>query len=199
MRIGKRFAGVFAFFALLAFYYCIPELEITDSRYVLATSDILAKTGGFDLRPLVVKGRPLVGNYHFLVRSTDLPPDALAAAIAAHVHPFGKSPTSDYYVVQEVADAVPGSAGGVAVAAYPILPRYPNWPSVLAAPVSLLTSALGVPVFDGVTFHEGRNALYQRIGAAALAALTVLFFYAAVRCVASPPWRWRWRDGLGPD
>jgi hypothetical protein len=38
-----------------------------------------------------------------------------------------------------------------------------------------------------VAFYEDRNALYQRILAAALAALTIVFFYAAARCVIARP------------
>jgi hypothetical protein len=36
IQSSKRLGWVVAFSALMAFYYFIPELEITDSRYVLA-------------------------------------------------------------------------------------------------------------------------------------------------------------------
>jgi hypothetical protein len=187
MRIAKRLSWLFAFSALMAFYSLIPELQITDSRYVLATSDILLNSGGFNLRPLVAaeKARPLLEMYHFLIRSSDLPPDVLAAARAGGAMPFGGSRTSDYYILEKVAVTVPGSAAGMFAAAYPVLPLFPIWPSTVATPVSLLTSALKIPVFDGVAFHDDRNAFYQRYLAAALSALTIVFFHAAARCVVS--------------
>ena len=54
-------------------------------------------------------------------------------------------------------------------------------------PVSLLTAALGIPVFDGVTFREDRNELCQKIIAAALAAATVGCFYLTARRLLSRP------------
>src|SRR5277367_3585961 len=46
---SKRLGWVVAFSALMAFYYFIPELEITDSRYVLGTSDAFVRTGSLDM------------------------------------------------------------------------------------------------------------------------------------------------------
>ena len=154
MRIPKLLGLVLAFLALTAGYFLIPELEITDCRYVLATSDILIKTGGFDcghwLSPIT--GLPLVQKYHFLLRSTDLPSDLLAAAKAAGVTPFGKSPGADYYELNGVAAALPGFAASMRPGAYPVLPRYPNWPSVLAAPVPLLRPRSAFPFLTASFF-----------------------------------------------
>jgi len=55
-----------AFSALMAFYYFIPELEITDSRYVLGTSDAFVRSGSLDMRGLVEADadKALVDNYY---------------------------------------------------------------------------------------------------------------------------------------
>jgi hypothetical protein len=186
---SMRLGWVVAFSALMAFYYFIPELEITDSRYVLGTSDAFVRTGSLDMRRLVKAdaNKALVDNYYFLIRSTDLAPDVIATARKAGIGPFGKGRGADFYILREIASFVPGAAAGISDATYPLLPLYPNWPSFLCAPVSVLTSALGLPVYDGVAFHDDRNALYQRILAAAVAALTIVFFYAAARCVIARP------------
>ena len=186
---SMRLGWVLAFSALMAFYYLIPELEITDSRYVLGTSDAFVRTGSLDMRGLVEAddNMPLDHNYYFLVRSTDLAPDAIATARKAGAGPFGKGRGVDFYILREIALFVPGVAAEFSNATYPLLPLFPTWPSFLCAPVSMLTSALGLPVYDGVDFHDDRNVLYQRILAAALAALTIVFFYAAARCVIAWP------------
>ncbi len=177
-----------AFSALMAYYF-IPELEITDSRYVLGTSDAFVRSGSLDMRGLVEADadKALVDNYYFLIRSTDLAPDAIATARKAGAGPFGKGRAADFYILREIALFVPGAAADISNATYPLLPLFPAWPSFLCAPVSLLTSALGLPVYDGVDFHDDRNALYQRILAAALAALTIVIFYAAARCATARP------------
>ena len=186
---SMRLGWVVAFSALMAFYYFIPELEITDSRYVLGISDAFLRSGSLDMRRLVKAdaNEALVDNYYFLIRSTDLAPDVIATAKKAGIGPFGKGRGADFYILREIASFVPGAAAGISDATYPLLPLYPNWPSFLCAPVSVLTSALGAPVYDGVAFHDDRNALYQRILAAAVAALTIVFFYAAARCVVARP------------
>ena len=173
-----RLAYTALLLALFAFYYSIPQLEIGDSRYTLAISDLLIRNGNVDLRPVVKvdKVLPFVENYQYLVRATDLPADVLAAAKRAGVTSFGKSDATGYYVGHEIALYVPGAAADIYNGNYPLPPLFPNWPSFVAAPVSLLTSAFGVPVYDGVMFHDDRNALYQRTLAAALAALTIVFF-----------------------
>ncbi len=173
----------------MAFYYFIPELEITDSRYVLGMSDAFLRSGSLDMRPLVEAdaNKAPVDNYYFLIGSTDLAPDVIATARKAGIGPFGRGRAADFYVLREIARFVPGAAAGISDASYPLLPLYPAWPSFLCAPVSVLTSALGLPVYDGVAFHADRNALYQRILAATLAALTIVFFYAAARCAIAWP------------
>lgn len=189
MKLAKRLGWIVAFAALMAFYYLIPELEITDSRYVLGVSDAFVRSGSLDMRPLVKADAhmALADNYHFLIRSTDLTPEIIAAARKAGVSPFSRSRASDFYVLREIARFVPGAAAGISEASYPLLPLFPVWPSFMCAPVSLLTAALGVPVYDGVAFHDDRNALYQRVLAAALAALTIVFFYASARLLVSRP------------
>ncbi len=189
IQSSMRLGWVVAFSALMAFYYLIPELEITDSRYVLGISDAFVRSGSLDMRALVKAdaNKPLVDNYYFLIPSTDLAPDVIATARKAGIGPFGKGRGADFYILREIARYVPGAAAGISDATYPLLPLYPNWPSFLCAPVSMLTSALGAPVYDGVAFREDRNSLYQRILAAALAALTIVFFYAAARCVTARP------------
>ena len=184
-----RLGWVVGFAALMAFYYLIPELEITDSRYVLGISDAFVRSGSLDMRPLVKADAKMAldHNYYFLIRSTDLAPEAIATARKAGIGPFGKGRAADFYILRDIARFVPGVAAAISDATYPLLPLYPNWPSFLCAPVSALTSALGLPVYDGVDFHEDRNVLYQRILAAALAALTIVFFYAAARCVIARP------------
>ena len=186
---SMRLGWVVGFSALMAFYYFIPELEITDSRYVLGISDAFVRSGSLDMRSLVKADAKmaLADNYYFLIRSTDLAPDVIATARKAGIGPFGKGRAADFYILREIASFVPGAAANISDATYPLLPLYPNWPSFLCAPVSLLTSALGLPVYDGVAFHEDRNSLYQRILAGALAALTIVFFYAAARCVVARP------------
>ena len=186
---SMRLGWVVAFSALMAFYYFIPELEVTDSRYVLGISDAFLRSGSLDMRRLVKAdaNEALVDNYYFLIRSTDLAPDVIATARKAGIGPFGKGRGADFYILREIARFVPGAAADISDATYPLLPLYPTWPSFLCAPVSVLTSALGAPVYDGVAFHDDRNALYQRILAAAVAALTIVFFYAAARCVIARP------------
>jgi hypothetical protein len=186
---SMRLGWVVAFSALMAFYCFVPELEITDSRYVLGTSDAFVRSGSLDMRGLVEADddKALVDNYYFLIRSTDLAPDVIATARKAGAGPFGKGRAADFYILREIALFVPGAPADISNATYPLLPLFPTWPSFLCAPVSMLTSALGVPVYDGVVFHEDRNALYQRILAAALAALTIVFFYAAARFVIARP------------
>ena len=94
MRLG----WVVAFSALMAFYYFIPELEITDSRYVLGISDAFLRSGSLDMRRLVKAdaNEALVKNYYFLIRSTDLAPDVIATAKKAGIGPFGKGRGADF-------------------------------------------------------------------------------------------------------
>ena len=112
-RIGihssMRLGWVVAFSALMAFYYFIPELEITDGRYILCTSDAFVRTGSLDMRGLVEAdgNKALVDNYYFLIRSTDLSPDAIATARKAGAGPFGKGRAADFYILREIALFVP--------------------------------------------------------------------------------------------
>jgi hypothetical protein len=133
MRLG----WVVAFPELAAFYYFIPELEITDSRYVLGISDAFLRSGSLDMRWLVKAdaNEAPVDNYYFLIRSTDLAPDVIAPAKKAGVGPFGKGRGADFNVLRDVARFVPGAAAAISDAAYPLLPLYPIWPSILCAPV----------------------------------------------------------------
>lgn len=161
IHASMRLGWVVAFSALMAFYYFIPELEITDSRYVLGTADAFVRTGSLDMRGLVEAdgNKALVDNYYFLIPSTGLAPDAIATARKAGAGPFGKGRAADFYILREIALFVPGAAADISNATYPLLPLFPTWPSFLCAPVSVLTSALGLPVYDGVDFHDDRNAL----------------------------------------
>ena len=163
IHASKRLWWIVAFSALMAFYYFIPELEITDSRYVLGTADAFVRTGSLDMRRLAEADadKALVDNYHFLIPSTELAPDVIATAKKAGAGPFGKGRDADFYILGEIARFVPGAAASISDATYPLLPRYPIWPSFLCTPVSVLTSALGAPVYDGVDFHEDRNALIR--------------------------------------
>src|SRR5271156_4410823 len=137
-RIGihssMRLGWIVAFSALMTFYYFIPELEITDSRYVLGASDAFVRSGSLDMRPLVKAddNEALVENYYFLIRSTDLAPDVIATAKNAGIGPFGKGGAADFYILLNIARLVPGAAAGEAT--YPLLPLYPPWPSFLCAP-----------------------------------------------------------------
>ena len=109
MRGMIGISWIAALLGLAAFYYAIPQLEITDSRYVIAVSDTILRSGSLDLRPLVRADTkpppvysfhhlapapdtklPLVYNYHFLVRAADLPREIISAANAAGVGPFAK-------------------------------------------------------------------------------------------------------------
>lgn len=132
MRLG----WVVAFSALMAFYCFIPELEITDSRYVLGISDAFVRSGSLDMRPLVEAdaNQLLVDNYYFLIRSTDLAPDAIATARNAGIGPFGKGRAADFYILRQIARFVPGAAAGISDSNYPLLPLYPVWPSFFARP-----------------------------------------------------------------
>lgn len=174
-----------AIFALTIFYYAIPQLAITDSRYVLATADLLLRTGDLNLWPVANAdtAMPLAKNGQLLVRATDIPPDILAAAYAAGVRPSAKGGAVDFF---GIFDRVPGAADRFLAARPPVLPLFPTWPSFAVLPFSLVTAALRVPVFDGTTFYWDRNERYQKILAALLAAVTVGFFYGAARCLL--PW-----------
>jgi hypothetical protein len=174
----------------MVFYYAIPQMVITDSRYVIAIADLLLRTGSLDLRPLVAadKGLPLRGNTFLLVRASDLSPNIVAAAKAVGIEPFGKVGAVDYYYTYPLFNDIPGDVTSSLVTAPPsVLPLFPTWPSFAAMPISLVTTALGAPVFDGATFHRDRNEWYQKIVAAFLAATAVVFFYAAARCLLAWP------------
>jgi hypothetical protein len=173
----------------MMFYYAIPQMVITDSRYVIAIADLLLRTGNLDMRPLVAadKGLPLPRSPFLVVRASDLAPKIVVAAKAAGIEPFGKIGTVDYYSTYVLFNNIPGDVTSSLVTAPPaVLPFFPTWPSFAAMPISLVTTALGAPVFDGATFHEDRNERYQKIVAAFLAATAVVFFYAAARCLL--PW-----------
>jgi hypothetical protein len=120
MRLG----WVVAFSALMAFYYFIPELEITDSRYVLGASDAFLRSGSLDMPPLVEAdvNKPLIDNYYFLIRSTDLAPDAIATARKAGIRPFGRGRAAEFYILREIALFAPDAAAGFSDATYPLLP-----------------------------------------------------------------------------
>jgi hypothetical protein len=180
-----------AFMGLVAFYYVIPQLSITDSRYVIATADSLLRTGSLDLRPLVRadKDLPLPVNNLLLVAAIDLAPATVAEAKAAGVGPLGKGGAVDYYMTYDLINNGPDGAAAISLATLPpVLPLFPTWPSFAAMPISLATAALGVSVFDGTTFREDRNELYQKIVAAVLVAAAVAFFYAAARCLLASPY-----------
>jgi hypothetical protein len=102
---SMRLGWVVAFAALMAFYCFVPELEITDSRYVLGTSDAFVRSGSLDMRGLVEADddKALVDNYYFLIRSTDLAPDVIATARKAGAGPFGKGRAADFYILREIA------------------------------------------------------------------------------------------------
>ena len=54
----------------MAFYYAVPQLQIGDSHYMIAISDLLLRTGSLDMRPLARadKDLPLPVNNQFIVR-----------------------------------------------------------------------------------------------------------------------------------
>ena len=175
---------------LFSFYYTIPQLEITDSRYVLATADVLIQTGSLDLWPLVRadKNLPLASNGQVMVRAIDLPFGIATLAKEAGAEPFGNAGVDEYFATIDLFKTLPVSADIADLITAPVaLPLFPTWPSFAAIPVSLVALTFGMPVFDGTTFDEDRNEYYQRILAAVFAAITVGFFYAAARCLLQWP------------
>ncbi len=190
MRALIKNSRIAAFLGLAAFYFVIPELHTGDSRYMIATADLFLRTGSFDMRPLARadKSLSLPDNYQFVVAAPALAPEIVARAKAAGVEPLRKAGAVDYYSTYFLINYVPNAATAFSPAAMPpLLPFFPIWPSLATTPVSLATAMLGAPVFDGATFHEDRNDLYQRIIAAVLAAAAVYFFYLAARCLVAWP------------
>jgi hypothetical protein len=185
-----RRSWIAAFLGLMVFYYTIPQTVITDSRYVIVIADLLLRTGSLDLRALAAadKGLPLRENYQLLVAATNLTPEIVTEAKAAGIVPLGKADAIDYYMTYYLINNTPDGAAALSLETMPpVLPQFPTWPSFAAMPVSLLTTALGAPVFDGTTFYDDRNERYQKIVAAGLVAVTVCFFYAAARCLVAWP------------
>lgn len=191
-RYVMRGSWIAALIGLAAFYYALPQLqlEMNDSRYVLATADLLLRTGSLDMRPLVRadKQMPLTDNPQLLARASDLAPEIVAAVKAAGLEPFGKSGAIEYFFTYDLFKNIPVPMAEISLATVPpVSPLFPTWPSFAAMPVSLVTAALGIPVFDGALFHEDRNELYQKIVAALLVAAAVVFFYAAALCLLTWP------------
>jgi Dolichyl-phosphate-mannose-protein mannosyltransferase len=190
MRALIKRSWIAAFLGLVAFYFAIPELQTGDSHYMIATADLLLRTGSLDMRPLARadKGVPLPDNYQFVVAASALAPEIVARAKAAGVDPLRKVGAVDYYSTYFLINNVPDGATTLPLATMPpLLPFFPTWPSFAATPVSLVTAMLGAPVFDGATFREDRNQRYQRIIAAVLVAAAVFFFYLAARCLTAWP------------
>ena len=48
MRGLLKSAWIAAFLGLVALYYALPQTQIGDSRYVIATADLLLRTGSLD-------------------------------------------------------------------------------------------------------------------------------------------------------
>jgi hypothetical protein len=189
MRGLLKSPWIIAFLGLTACYFAIPQMLITDSRYVIAIADLLLRTGGLDMRPLVRadKGLPLPVNNQILVRANDLPPEMIPTLNAVKIWPVVKPVTFTYYYIYDIFANVPSAAGVLKDSPPRVLPFFPTWPAFAALPISLITAAINEPVFDGTTFHEDRNEKYQKIAAAMLVAVSVCFFYATARCLVAWP------------
>ena len=174
---------------LLAFYYAIPELQIGDSHYMIAISDLLLRTGSLDMRPLARadKNLPLPINNQFIVRENDLPPEMIPTLNAAGVWPLVRPVNVTYYSTYSIFAKAPSASVALNDAPPSLLPLFPTWPSFASLPISLITSALDELVFDGTTFHDDRNEKYQKIVAALLVAVTVCIFYVTARCLLAWP------------
>ncbi len=189
MRGFIKSSWIAAFLGLVAFYYAVPEMQIGDSHYMIAISDLLLRTGSLDMRPLARadKNLPLPINNQFIVRENDLPPELIPTLNAAGVWPLVKPINVTYYSTYSIFAKAPSVAVTLNDAPPRLLPLFPTWPSFASLPISLITATLNESVFDGTTFHDDRNERYQKIVAAVLAAVTVCFFYATARCLLAWP------------
>ncbi len=189
MRGLLKHSWIAGFLGLVAFYYAVPQLQIGDSHYMIAISDLLLRTGSLDMRPLARadKDFPLPVNNQFIVRESDLPPELIPTLNAAGVRPLVKPISVNYYWVHDIFAKAPSAAAALNDAPPRLLPLFPTWPSLASLPISLITATLNRSVFDGTTFHDDRNERYQKIAAAVLTAVTVCFFYATARCLLDWP------------